>query len=120
MGEEEDAMAPRPSMSTSQSFLTPQNTHESPNIFTYPLSSSNPEDFRHELSEFSTFEENARCTFSDQADEMLFDLDDDIEGTPVVLDDLVQVEAPTSGMKFGSEKDLMAYYKQYANKRDFV
>ncbi|XP_041020467.1 protein FAR1-RELATED SEQUENCE 5-like [Juglans microcarpa x Juglans regia] len=62
MGKEEDRMSPRPSTSTSQSYVgpinpyyppRPQNTYGNPNVYHHPFyvnmpypSSSNPEDFR--------------------------------------------------------------------------
>ncbi|KAG2672850.1 hypothetical protein I3760_13G060700 [Carya illinoinensis] len=54
---------------------------------------------------------------------MLFDINEDIdeeedlEGTTVVSDDEVRVEAPRSGMEFPSTKEVKTYYKQYAKPR---
>ncbi|KAF5474356.1 hypothetical protein F2P56_006261 [Juglans regia] len=50
---------------------------------------------------------------------MVFDINEDLEGTTVVEDDEVRVEAPRSGMEFDSMKDLTAYYKQYAKQEGF-
>ncbi|KAF5476423.1 hypothetical protein F2P56_008138 [Juglans regia] len=50
---------------------------------------------------------------------MVFDINEDLEGTTVVQDDEVRVEAPRSGMEFDSTKDLTAYYKQYAKQEGF-
>ena len=51
--------------------------------------------------------------------EMVFDINEDLEGTTVVQDDEVRVEAPRSGMEFDSMKDLIAYYKLYAKQEGF-
>ncbi|XP_042988761.1 protein FAR1-RELATED SEQUENCE 5-like [Carya illinoinensis] len=53
------------------------------------------------------------------ADELLFDLNEDLEGTTIVEDDELRVEEPKSGMKFESVKELTAYYKQYAKQEGF-
>ncbi|XP_042979936.1 protein FAR1-RELATED SEQUENCE 5-like [Carya illinoinensis] len=50
---------------------------------------------------------------------MLFDINEDLKGTTIVLDDEVQVEAPRSGMKFESENELVAYYKKYVKQEGF-
>ncbi|XP_042988596.1 protein FAR1-RELATED SEQUENCE 5-like [Carya illinoinensis] len=56
---------------------------------------------------------------------MLFDINEDIdeeedlEGTTVVSDDEVRVEAPRSGMEFPSAKEVKTYYKQYAKQEGF-
>ncbi|XP_035549729.1 protein FAR1-RELATED SEQUENCE 5-like [Juglans regia] len=127
MGEEEDGMAPRPSTSNSQSLMTPQNTFGDPKDYhhnfdvnmPYPPPPSNPENFRQEFSEFPQFEENVGSTFSDVAEEMLFDMDEDLEGTTVVPEDEMRVEAPRPGMEFKSDNELTAYYKQYAKQEGF-
>ncbi|XP_040998443.1 protein FAR1-RELATED SEQUENCE 5-like isoform X3 [Juglans microcarpa x Juglans regia] len=41
------------------------------------------------------------------------------EGTTLVSNDDVRVEAPRSGMEFASEKELMTYYKRYAKQEGF-
>ncbi|KAG2665167.1 hypothetical protein I3760_16G117800 [Carya illinoinensis] len=50
---------------------------------------------------------------------MYFDIDEDLEGTTVVPDDEVTVEAPRSGMEFEGVKELLAYYKKYAKQEGF-
>ncbi|KAF5477465.1 hypothetical protein F2P56_004102, partial [Juglans regia] len=85
----------------------------------HPPSPSNPDNYRQQFSEFGEFDENAGFTFSDAADEMLFDIDEDLEGATVVPDDEGRVEAPRSDMEFESLKELTAYYKQYAKQEGF-
>ncbi|KAG6718591.1 hypothetical protein I3842_04G159400 [Carya illinoinensis] len=123
MGEEEDGMAPRPSTSASQSLMTSQNTFGDPNDVLdqnlYPPNSSNPEYSQQQFSAFPESSENVGCTFSDAADEMLFDINEDLEGTTVVPDDEVVIETPRAGMEFVSENELMAYYKKYAKQEGF-
>ncbi|XP_042983348.1 protein FAR-RED IMPAIRED RESPONSE 1-like [Carya illinoinensis] len=88
-------------------------------------SSSNPEDFRQETlpasmtpnSVESEFEENVGSYYD--ANEMFFDINEDLEGSTVVPDDEVQVDPPRSGMEFDSEKELIAYHKQYAKQEGF-
>ncbi|XP_042972881.1 protein FAR1-RELATED SEQUENCE 5-like [Carya illinoinensis] len=147
MGEEEDRMAPRPSTSTSQPVYTHQNDglgcpnlDHHPHHMSYPLasdledfirvddsfryqSSSNPEYLRQETPPASVtpnsdeFEENVGSCHD--ADEMFFDINEDLEGTTVVRDDEVQVEPPRSGLEFDSEKEVVAYYKKYAKQEGF-
>ncbi|XP_042965765.1 protein FAR1-RELATED SEQUENCE 5-like [Carya illinoinensis] len=50
---------------------------------------------------------------------MYFDIDEDLEGSIVVPDDEVQVDAPRSGMEFESVKELLGYYKKYAKQEGF-
>ncbi|XP_042990650.1 protein FAR1-RELATED SEQUENCE 5-like [Carya illinoinensis] len=115
MGEEEDRMAPRPSTSTSQPVYTHQNDglgcpnlDHHPHHMSYPLasnledfirvddsfryqSSSNPEYLRQEMPPTSVtpnsdeFKENVGSCHD--ADEMFFDINEDLEGTTVVRDD---------------------------------
>ncbi|XP_042944828.1 protein FAR1-RELATED SEQUENCE 5-like [Carya illinoinensis] len=65
----------------------------------------------------SEFEENVGSCHD--ADEMFIDINKDLEGSTVVPDDEVQVEPPRPGMEFDSEKELIAYYKQYAKQEGF-
>ncbi|KAG6639156.1 protein FAR1-RELATED SEQUENCE 5-like [Carya illinoinensis] len=122
---EEDEMTPRPSTSTSQSLMTPQNTcsndyQQNPEFrVSHPPPPSNPDNFTQEFSPSTEFQENVGSTFSDAADEMLFDLDEDLEGNTVSPDGDARVEAPRSGMEFPSENELTAYYKQYAKQEGF-
>ncbi|KAF5443649.1 hypothetical protein F2P56_036187 [Juglans regia] len=51
--------------------------------------------------------------------ETLYDANEEVKVTTVVLDDDVRVEAPKSGMKFNSEKVFTAYYKRYAKQESF-
>ncbi|XP_042980056.1 protein FAR1-RELATED SEQUENCE 4-like [Carya illinoinensis] len=127
MGEKEDGMVPRPSMSTSTSLMTSENTFGPPNDYhhnydanmSYPSPPSNPDKLRLDFSAGGEYEEKVDCTFSSAADEMLFDINEDLEGTTVVSDDEVRVEAPRSGMEFASEKEVMDYYKKYAKQEGF-
>ncbi|XP_042942940.1 protein FAR1-RELATED SEQUENCE 5-like [Carya illinoinensis] len=91
----------------------------------------NPDDLRSEAPSESTVPSSAEVeqnigspfrmmeeSFHDP-DEMLFDLNEDLEGTTDLPDDDVRVEAPRSGMEFGDAKALMIYYKQYAKQEGF-
>ncbi|XP_042974733.1 protein FAR1-RELATED SEQUENCE 5-like [Carya illinoinensis] len=93
--------------------------------YTQYQSSSNWEDLRQETPPASMTpksvesENEANVGSCHDADEMFFDINEDLKGTTVVPDDEVQVEPPRSDMEFGSEKELIAYYKQYAKQEGF-
>ncbi|XP_042940562.1 protein FAR1-RELATED SEQUENCE 5-like [Carya illinoinensis] len=87
-----------------------------------------PEDLTREAPPESTaaeFEKNVGCSSRiidedvHNADEMVFDINEDLEGTTNVQEDEVRVDAPRSGMEFASVKDLTAYYKHYAKQQGF-
>ncbi|XP_042978104.1 protein FAR1-RELATED SEQUENCE 4-like isoform X3 [Carya illinoinensis] len=84
----------------------------------YP-SSGNPYASLQESPECPEFSENVGCTFDDAADEMYLDIEEDLEGSTVVPDDEVRVDAPRSGMEFESVKELLGYYKKYAKQEGF-
>ncbi|KAF5453291.1 hypothetical protein F2P56_028203 [Juglans regia] len=191
MGEEEDGMPPRPSTSTSQSYvgpinpyysplMRPQNTYQNPNVYHHPFEqnmpyppssnpeelrrveesfqqpymsyppSSNPEDLRRvettlqhpmmpspympdpplnntgdlrrETTPASTVPTSPEFEQSFHSNgETVSDVNEEAEGegTTLVSNDDVQVEAPRSGMEFVSEKELKAYYKRYAKQEGF-
>ncbi|XP_042979906.1 protein FAR1-RELATED SEQUENCE 5-like [Carya illinoinensis] len=89
---------------------------------------TNPEDLTQEAPPESTaaeFEKNVGCSsrISDDsvhdADEMVFDINEDLEGTTDVQEDEVRVDAPRSSMEFASVKELTVYYKHYAKQQGF-
>ncbi|XP_042979968.1 protein FAR1-RELATED SEQUENCE 5-like [Carya illinoinensis] len=88
-------------------------------------SSSNLEYLRQEMPPASTTPNSVESEFEENvgschdADEMFFDINEDLEGSTIVSNDEVQVEPPRSGMEFDSEKELIAYYKQYAKQEGF-
>ncbi|XP_042979976.1 protein FAR1-RELATED SEQUENCE 4-like [Carya illinoinensis] len=101
-----------PQLSNSDDFMRVEEPFQYPSL-------SNSDALRQEFSECLDFSENVDCTFDDAADEIYFDIDEDLEGTTVVPDDEVTVEAPRSGMEFKSVKELLAYYKKYAKQEGF-
>ncbi|XP_040996183.1 uncharacterized protein LOC121242379 [Juglans microcarpa x Juglans regia] len=128
MGANEDGMhpfdinMPYNSPSTPVDYSPFSDSFEMPPYMPYPPP-SNPDDLRQEVPPTSIvptvveFEQNLGSTsrmtaesFLD-AEEMVFDINEDLEGTTVVQDAEVRVEAPRFGMQFDSMKDLTAYYK---------
>ncbi|KAG6709465.1 hypothetical protein I3842_06G133700 [Carya illinoinensis] len=95
--------------------------HNYDSNMSYPSPTSNLDNLRPDSSAGGEYEENVGCTFASAADEMLFDINEDldVEDTTVVSDDEVRVEPPRSGMEFGSEKEVMDYYKKYAKQEGF-
>ncbi|XP_040999669.1 protein FAR1-RELATED SEQUENCE 5-like [Juglans microcarpa x Juglans regia] len=138
MGENEDRMHPfdinmpynSPSTHVDYSPFSDSFEHMPPYMSYHPPP-SNPDDLRQEVPPTptvptdTTFEQNlgstSRMTAESclDADDMVFDINEYLEGTTVVDDDEVRVEAPRSGMEFDSMKDLTAYYKQYAKQEGF-
>ncbi|KAG7950586.1 hypothetical protein I3843_13G121900 [Carya illinoinensis] len=101
-----------------------------PPYMPYPPS-SNSEDLRQKAPPASTmpiaieFEQNigSMSRMSDEsihdANERVFDINEDLDDTTVVQDDEVRFKAPRFCIEFESVKELTTYYKQYAKQEGF-